>query len=88
MLDQKKRIVDDIYPVDVSYSHPPLNHIACAFDFAQKDASTNRERTLRLQDFFEDFTDPSKIYEFEWPKPAEHMDFEVFKHLLFYLQSF
>ncbi len=74
MLDLKKKIGDDIYPVDVPYNHPPLNHIACAFDFAQKDASTNWERTLTAPGFFEDFTDPARVDEFDWPDPAQHID--------------
>jgi len=75
----KEKIGDDIYPIEVPYNHPPLNHIACAFDFAQKDAATNWERTLTAPGFFEDFTDPSRIDEFAWPDPAEHMDFEACK---------
>ena len=74
MYELKKKTGDDIYPVDVPYNHPPLNHIACAFDFAQKDATTNWERTLTAPGFFEDFTDPSRVNEFEWPDPSKHID--------------
>ncbi len=75
----KEKIGDDIYPIEVPYNHPPLNHIACAFDFAQEDATTNWERTLTAPGFFEDFTDPARIDEFNWPNPAEHMDFNACK---------
>ena len=75
----KEKIGDDIYPVEVPYNHPPLNHIACAFDFAQKDATTNWERTLTAPGFFEDFTDPSRVEEFAWPDPADHIDPEACK---------
>ena len=34
----KEKIGDDIYPVNVPYNHPPLNHIACAFNFFEKEA--------------------------------------------------
>ena len=74
MRELKRKIGDDIYPVEVPYHHPPLNHIACAFDFAQKNATTNWERTLTAPGFFEDFTDPARVEEFDWPDPAEHMD--------------
>jgi uroporphyrinogen decarboxylase len=72
----KSKIGDDIYPIEVPYKNPPLNHIACAFNFAQKGASSNEERTLTAPGFFEDFTDPARIDEFAWPNPVEHMDFE------------
>jgi uroporphyrinogen decarboxylase len=75
----KEKIGDDIYPIEVPFNKPPLNHIACAFDFAQKGASSNNERTLTAPGFFEDFTDPARIDEFNWPNPAEHMDFDACK---------
>ena len=34
MIELKRKIGDDIWPIDVPYNHPPANHIACAFDFA------------------------------------------------------
>ena len=73
----KEKIGDDIYAVEVPFNKPPLNHIACAFDFAQKGTSSNEERTLTAPGFFEDFTDPSRVEEFNWPNPEEHMDFEI-----------
>jgi uroporphyrinogen decarboxylase len=75
----KEKIGDDIYPIEVPYSNPPLNHIACAFNFAQKGASFNSERTLTAPGFFEDFTDPARIDEFNWPNPSDHMDFDACK---------
>jgi len=75
----KEKIGDDIYPVEVPYNHPPLNHIACAFDFAKSVASSNEERTLTAPGFFEDFTDPSRIDEFAWPVPSDHINSEVCK---------
>lgn len=75
--DLKEKIGDDIYPIEVPYNHPPLNHIACAFDFAKSVASSNEERTLTAPGFFEDFTDPARIDEFAWPDPSDHMNFEA-----------
>jgi uroporphyrinogen decarboxylase len=73
----KAKICDDIYPIEVPFNHPPLNHIACAFDFAQEGASSNEERTLTAPGFFEDFSDPARIDEFNWPDPEEHIDSET-----------
>ena len=74
----KEKIGDDIYPIEVPFNKPPLNHIACAFDFA-KEISSNEERTLTAPGFFENFTDPARLEEFNWPNPAEHLDFEACK---------
>ncbi|MFA6271077.1 MAG: uroporphyrinogen decarboxylase family protein [Candidatus Paceibacterota bacterium] len=70
----KMKIGDDIYPVEVPYHHPPANHIACAFDFAKKShEGAYEERTLTAPGFFEDYSDPSAIGDFNWPNPAVHM---------------
>jgi uroporphyrinogen decarboxylase len=79
-LELKNIIGDDIYPVDVPFNKPPLNHIACAFDFAAKTISSNEERTLTTPGFFENFTNPERIDEFDWPNPAEYMDFSSCKN--------
>lgn len=76
----KDKAGDDIYPVEVPFNKPPLNHIACAFDFARKGTASNKERTLTAPGFFENFSDPAKVDEFSWPLPSEHMDFETCKN--------
>ena len=71
-------IDDDIYPVEVPYNYPPLNHIACAFEFAKKkhlDAPDNR--TLTAPGFFEDYNDPDDVNKFNWPDPARYLDREA-----------
>lgn len=78
----KDTIGDDIYHVDVPFNKPPFNHIACAFDFAQKGTSSNEERTLTAPGFFENFTDPGRISDFNWPVPSEHMDVETCKKVV------
>jgi len=80
--DLKEKIGDDIYPIEVPYNHPPLNHIACAFDFAKSIASSNEERTLTAPGFFEDFTDPTRIEEFAWPDPSDHINTEACKKVV------
>ncbi len=73
----KRKIDDDIYPVDVPYNNAPSNHIACAFNFArQEDADDYEKRTLTAPGFFLDISDPYAVADFEWPDPAEHMSTE------------
>jgi uroporphyrinogen decarboxylase len=73
-LELKRRLGDDLYPVEVPYDHPPANHIACAFDFAKDSGGDYEERSLTVPGFFEDFEDPARVGEFDWPDPREHMD--------------
>jgi uroporphyrinogen decarboxylase len=79
MLEFKKKLNDDIFPIDVPYNHPPANHIACAFDFAKKKDGDYEERTLTAPGFFEDISDISQIDSFPWPNPSKHMDSEECK---------
>ena len=72
----KKKIGDDIYPVEVPYHPPPANHIACAFDFAKNPGGDYEERTLNAPGFFEDYSDPGAIGDFNWPAPASHMSLD------------
>lgn len=73
----KQKIGDDIYPVEVPYHHPPANHIACAFDFAKNPpGGAYEERTLTAPGFFEDYSDPAAIDDFNWPDPAAHMSLD------------
>jgi uroporphyrinogen decarboxylase len=69
----KKKLNDDIFPVEVPYNHPPANHIACAFDFTKDTDVDYEERTLTTPGFFEDASDPACVESFPWPDPAEHM---------------
>lgn len=72
--DLKAKIGDDIWPMDVPYNYPPSNHIACAFDFAKDQKMNYETRTLTTPGFFEDYTDPSRIDDFNWPDPSQHID--------------
>ena len=73
IIELKRMIDDDVWPIEVPYRHPPANHIACAFDFAT-DTTGYEERTLTAPGFFLDILDPTRVDEFPWPVPAEHMD--------------
>jgi uroporphyrinogen decarboxylase len=64
----KRKLDDDVWPVDVPYHHPPANNIACAFDFA-KDIGDYEHRTLTSPGFFEDQIDPAAVDAFPWPDP-------------------
>ncbi|HIJ74223.1 MAG TPA: methyltransferase, partial [Candidatus Hydrogenedentes bacterium] len=44
------------------------------FDFAKKGRFSEDQRTLTAPGFFEDYTDPSRIDDFEWPEPSQHID--------------
>ncbi len=78
----KEKIEDDIWPIDVPYNCPPNNHIACAFDFA-KDRTMNYEsRTLTAPGFFEEYTDPSKIDDFNWPDPSQYINSQDCKRII------
>lgn len=74
----KNAVDDDIYEIEVPYDNPPSNHIACAFDFApETDGLQQHSRTLTSNGFFAGMDDPSRIDEFSWPDPKEHMDYEL-----------
>ena len=83
-VDELKDLIgDDVYPIEVPYHHPPANHIAVAFDFAKIDINEDyEERTLTAPGFFEDVTDVSKVEDFDWPDPKEHMSFEECKECI------
>jgi len=76
MEELKRRLNDDVWPVEVPYHHPPANHIACAFDFA-KDIGDYEHRTLTSPGYFEGIEDPARVEEFPWPDPREHMSSEA-----------
>jgi len=68
-------IDDDIYPIEVPYSYPPSNHIACAFKFAKVNhLDKPDDRTLTAPGFFEDYDDPADIDKFDWPDPSLYLD--------------
>jgi len=73
MEELKRRLDDDVWPVEVPYHHPPANHIACAFDFA-RDTGDYQHRTLTTPGYFEGIEDPDRVEDFPWPDPREHMD--------------
>lgn len=66
---------DDVYPVELPYHSPTSDAIYMAFDFASSsDAHSEEERTLTAAGFFENYSDPGKIDDFDWPDPEEYID--------------
>ena len=72
----KRVLDDDIYNINVPYSSPAGNHIACAFNFAKNPEENYLERTLTDPGFFEDCEDPEAVEAFAWPDPEPHLDRE------------
>lgn len=65
---------DDVFPVELPYHSPTSNAIYAAFDFAKEFDGDEQERTLTAAGFFENYTDPSKIDDFDWPDPHKYID--------------
>jgi len=70
----KRRVGDDVYPVELPYHSPTSDAIYMAFDFPKQRRPGEAERTLTAPGFFEDYSDPSRVDEFDWPDPAKHID--------------
>jgi uroporphyrinogen decarboxylase len=70
----KVKIQDDIYYVEMNYKSPTSNAIYTALNFAKKGLNSNDERTLTSPGFFEDYSDPEAINDFDWPDPSKYID--------------
>lgn len=68
----REAVSDDVYPVELPCCFPGSNFIYSALQFAKK--QTGPERTLTAPGFFEDYSDPSKIVDFDWPDPAAYVN--------------
>lgn len=82
MDELKKLIDDDIYPVELPYHSPTSNAIYAAFNFAKNTSGDPAERTLTAPGFFEDYSDPSRIEDFDWPTPSKYIAPEECKKLV------
>lgn len=70
----KKKIDDDIFPVELPYDSPTSKAIYNAFDFAKKDEKKLIGRTLTTPGFFENYSEPSKVGDFDWPDPSKYIN--------------
>jgi uroporphyrinogen decarboxylase len=65
---------DDLYPVELPYHSPTSDAIYMAFDFARQGYSDDEHRTLNSPGFFEHYSDPARVDDFDWPDPAQYID--------------
>ncbi|MBV7273947.1 methyltransferase [Clostridium sp. PL3] len=73
----KAKIDDDAYPVELPYHSPNSNAIYAAFNFAKKNFDGVEDaRTLTAPGFFEDYSDPDLINDFDWPDPEKYISKE------------
>ena len=68
------KLDDDIFPVELPYHSPVSDAIYAAFDFPKKGQIKLEHRTLNAPGFFEGFTDPRRIDDFDWPDPIPCID--------------
>ena len=69
----RNAVNDDVYPVEMPCDFPASTAIYSALKFAKKGMS-GPERTLTAPGFFEDYDDPEKINDFDWPDPEKYID--------------
>lgn len=74
LLEVKKKIDDDVYPVELPYHSPTSNAIYAAFDFAKDSKARNDARSLTVPGYFENMTDPNSVSDFPWPDPYKYID--------------
>lgn len=75
VMQLKEYLQDDIYPVEVPYHSPYSDAIYDAFAFAKNtEHGEPDQRTLTVPGFFADYSDPSRIDDFDWPDPAKYID--------------
>lgn len=74
-LDDVLQILDDdLYPVELPYHSPTSDAIYMAFDFALQGYSDDEHRTLNSPGFFQHYSDPGCIDDFDWPDPVKYID--------------
>jgi len=74
MDELKLKIDDDVYPVEIPYKSPTADGICMALNFSKRGEGKPDERTLTAPGFFEDYSNPSAINEFDWPDPSKYID--------------
>ncbi|MCD8350582.1 MAG: hypothetical protein LUC93_08245 [Planctomycetaceae bacterium] len=67
---------DDVANINVPYSSPAGNHIACSLNFSKNASKGYEERTLTDPGYFEDMDDPEAVDGFPWPDPSLYIDRE------------
>ncbi len=69
----RKKIDDDIYPVELPFHSETSNHIYDAFDFTKNHHEIEGEdsRTLTESGYFDDIKSIDQIHTFNWPDPKQ-----------------
>jgi uroporphyrinogen decarboxylase len=70
---------DDIFPVELPYHSPISDAIYAALNFAKDELA---ERNLNAPGFFEDYSDPAGVKDFDWPDPSKYIDPEECKEVV------
>lgn len=70
----KAGIDDDVYPVELPYHSPTSDAIYMAFDFATAGRLSDDKRTLTAPGFFQHYSDPARVDDFDWPDPSKYID--------------
>ena len=73
MAGLKAAVDDDLWPVELPYHSPTSDAIYMAFDFGKKGKVKEEERTLNAPGFFEYYSEPDRIDEFDWPEPEKYI---------------
>lgn len=75
MFSLKQQLSDDVWPVEVPYSNPPSNNVGSALNFSKIGNNLRQEKRNQISaGFFENYTDPSRISDFDWPDPENHLE--------------
>ena len=85
IIELKEAIDDDIYFVGLPYNSPESKNICSALNFSNNKSRNinNFDRTLTAPGFFENYTDPDRVEEFNWPDPKKYIDTKECKKIVY-----
>ncbi len=76
------KLDDDIFAIEMPYHSPSSNAIYTALNFSQNYIGSDDERTLTVDGFFKDYSEPSMINDFDWPDPEKHISIAECERLI------
>jgi uroporphyrinogen decarboxylase len=82
MNELKCKIDDDVYAIELPYHSPVSDSIAGALVFSKEHRGEGDDRTLTAPGFFEDYSDPEAVNEFDWPVPSKYIDVEKCRRVI------
>lgn len=74
LAELKKSLSDDVWPIELPYHSPKADAIYMALDFSEKKVLDDEHRTLNSPGFFENYDNPERIDDFNWPDPSKYID--------------